>query len=147
VGGRGGRARPRLALILVCLATLGAAAAPSGALAVTLGKRAVASGRGGAVASDTVQATRAGLKVLADGGSAADAAVAVASTLGVTDPFVAGIGGGGYFVYYDARTHRVYTIDGRETPPAADNSSPFIDPSTGKPLDFPTAVTSGLSVG
>ena len=44
---------------------------------------------------------------------------AVAATLGVTDPFVAGIGGGGYLVYYDARTHRVHTIDGRETTPAA----------------------------
>jgi gamma-glutamyltranspeptidase / glutathione hydrolase len=135
------------ALAVVCLAVLGALAAPSGAFGITASKRAVATGRGGAVASDTLQATRAGLKVLADGGTAADAAVAVASTLGVTDPFVAGIGGGGYFVYYDARTHRVYTIDGRETAPAADTSSLFIDPSTGKPLPFPTAVTSGLSVG
>ena len=63
--------------------------------------------------------------------------MAVASTLGVTDPFVAGIGGGGYFVYYDARTHRVYTIDGRETAPAADTSSLFIDPSTGQAADVP----------
>ena len=70
--------------------------------------------------SDSTTATDAGLKILRRGGSAADAAVAVASTLGVTDPFVAGIGGGGYFVYYDARTHRVYTIDGRETTPAGD---------------------------
>src|SRR5436305_2604862 len=116
---------------------------PAGALA----KRAVATGTGGAVASDTVPATRAGLAVLARGGTAADAAVAVASTLGVTDPFVARLGGGGYFVYYDARTHRVYTIDGRETAPAAASASLFIDPATGKPLSFPTAVTSGLSVG
>jgi gamma-glutamyltranspeptidase / glutathione hydrolase len=135
------------ALLFACLATLGALLTPSGALAITSGKDAVATGRGGAVASDTVQATRAGLKVLADGGTAADAAVAVASTLGVTDPFVAGIGGGGYFVYYDARTHRVYTLDGRETAPAADTASLFIDPATGKPLPFPTAVTSGISVG
>jgi gamma-glutamyltranspeptidase / glutathione hydrolase len=71
----------------------------------------------------------------------------VASTLGVTDPFVAGIGGGGYFVYYDARTRHTYTIDGRETAPAADNPSLFIDPATGEPLPFPTAVRSGLSVG
>ena len=71
----------------------------------------------------------------------------MASTLGVTDPFVAGIGGGGYFVYYDARTRRVYTIDGRETAPATASASLFLDPATGKPLTFPTAVTSGLSVG
>jgi gamma-glutamyltranspeptidase/glutathione hydrolase len=107
----------------------------------------VAEGSGGAIVSDTVQSTQAGLDVLRRGGTAADAAVAVASTLGVTDPFVAGIGGGGYLVYYDARTHKITTIDGRETTPAAANQNLFIDPATGKPLAFPTAVTSGLSVG
>jgi gamma-glutamyltranspeptidase/glutathione hydrolase len=107
----------------------------------------VAVGTGGAVVSDTIQATDAGLAVLRRGGTAADAAVAVAATLGVTDPFVAGIGGGGYLVYYDARTHQVTTIDGRETTPAADEQNLFIDPTTGKPLSFPTAVTTGISVG
>src|SRR6201996_9077313 len=132
--------------LFACLVSL-AFAGPATAGGLHLSKQAVATGTGGAVASDTVPATQAGLRVLAHGGTAADAAVAVASTLGVTDPFVAGIGGGGYFVYYDARTHRVYTIDGRETAPAADTSNLFIDPSTGKPLTFPAAVTSGLSVG
>src|SRR5437588_11064099 len=139
---RSGRPLP-----VACLAILSALLAPSGALGITQAKRAVATGHGGAVASDTLQATRAGLKVLDEGGTAADAAVAVASTLGVTDPFVAGVGGGGYFVYYDARTHRVYTLDGRETAPATATASLFIDPATGKPLPFATAVTSGLSVG
>ncbi len=128
------------ALTALCVAAIWPAAGASA-------KQAVAVGRGGAVVSDSTPATQAGLKILRRGGSAADAAVAVASTLGVTDPFVAGIGGGGYFVYYDARTHRVYTIDGRETAPAADDVNLFIDPQTGKPLPFPTAVTSGLSVG
>ncbi|MBO0830270.1 MAG: gamma-glutamyltransferase, partial [Streptosporangiales bacterium] len=104
-------------------------------------------GSGGAVVSDTPESTAAGLRVLRAGGSAADAAVAVASTLGVTDPYVAGIGGGGYLVYYDAGSHRVSTVDGRETTPAADGQDMFVDPSTGRPYDFPTAVTSGLSVG
>ena len=63
------------------------------------------------------------------------------------EPFVAGIGGGGYLVYYDARTHRVSTIDGRETAPQLATKNLFIDPATGKPLAFPVAVTSGLSVG
>ncbi|MEO7195452.1 MAG: gamma-glutamyltransferase [Pseudonocardiaceae bacterium] len=113
-------------------------------------KTPVTQGHGGAVVSDTAESTRAGLDVLRRGGTAADAAVAVASTLGVTDPYVAGIGGGGYVVYYDASTHRVSTIDGRETAPAADGPSMFLDPSTEKPekpLPFPVAVTSGLSVG
>ncbi len=110
-------------------------------------KQAVAVGTGGAVASDDVQATQAGIEVLRRGGNAVDAAVSVAAALGVTDPFVAGIGGGGFLVYYDARTRQVYTIDGRETAPGSAGPSLFIDPATGKPLAFPTAVTSGLSVG
>jgi gamma-glutamyltranspeptidase/glutathione hydrolase len=109
-------------------------------------KHAVARGYGGAVVSDTVPSTRAGIAVLRAGGTAADAAVAVAATLGVTDPYVAGVGGGGYFVYYDAARHTVSTIDGRETTPAADGPTMFLD-ANGVPLSFPTAVTSGLSVG
>ena len=110
-------------------------------------KAPVVQGYGGAVVSDTAESTQAGLDVLGKGGTAADAAVAVAATLGVTDPYVAGIGGGGYFVYYDARTGRVSTIDGREIAPAAAGPSMFIDPTTGQPLPLPDAVTSGLSVG
>ena len=120
--------------LLACLAAIGSLCVlPDGASGITLAERAVAVGRGGAVASDTIQATRAGLTILDDGGSAADAAVAVASTLGVTDPFVAGIGGSGCFVYYDARAHRVFTIDGHETTQATATSGLFIDPATGQP--------------
>jgi gamma-glutamyltranspeptidase / glutathione hydrolase len=122
------------------------AAAPAGAAPVLV-KQSTAVGSGGAVASDDVEATQAGIAVLRRGGNAVDAAVAVAATLGVTDPFVAGIGGGGFLVYYNARTHRVFTIDGRETTPDTAGPDLFIDPATGKPLSFPTAVTSGLSVG
>ncbi|MGH3686112.1 MAG: gamma-glutamyltransferase [Pseudonocardiaceae bacterium] len=110
-------------------------------------KTAVARGHGGAVVSDTVESTQAGLDVLRSGGTAVDAAIAVAATLGVTDPYVAGLGGGSYLVYYDARTRRVSTIDGRETAPAADGPSMFLDPTTRQPLPLPAAVTSGLSVG
>src|SRR5438270_1775554 len=134
--------------LLVLLAGLVAALPAQAAQAASPPvKHAVAIGQGGAIASDNVYATRAGLRVLRAGGTAADAAVAVASSLGVTDPYVAGIGGGGYFVYYDARTRRVVTIDGRETTPAADGPDMFLDPVSGQPYDFPVAVTSGLSVG
>jgi gamma-glutamyltranspeptidase / glutathione hydrolase len=110
-------------------------------------KQAVAVGYGGAVSSVDLDATRSGIEVLRRGGNAVDAAVATAATLGVTEPYVAAIGGGGYFTYYNARTRKVYTIDGRETGPARMTKDIFIDPKTGKPLLFDEAVTSGLSVG
>ena len=86
--------------------------------------------------------------MLKAGGNAVDAAVAAAATLGVTEPYSAGIGGGGYFVYYNARTGKVRTIDGRETAPNKMPQDAFIDPATGKPYPFtPDLVTSGVSVG
>ncbi|WP_400997422.1 gamma-glutamyltransferase [Agromyces sp. GXQ0307] len=108
---------------------------------------ATSTGYGGAVSSVDAEASRIGLEVLRKGGNAADAAVATAAALGVTEPYSAGIGGGGYFVYFDAATGEVTTIDGRETAPAGMESDAFIDPATGTPYSFSTAVSSGLSVG
>ena len=111
-------------------------------------RQAVARGRGGAVSSVDPVASRIGVRVLRAGGTAADAAVATAAALGVTEPYSAGIGGGGYFVYYNARTNRVSTLDGRETAPAGITRDAFIDPETDEPyLFFPDLVTSGVSVG
>lgn len=106
-----------------------------------------ATGTGGAVASMDVGASNAGIQVLKRGGNAVDAAVATASALGVTIPFVAGPGGGGFMVIYDARSHRVITIDGREACPAACTPNLFGDPSTGKPLDYDDASEQPLSTG
>ena len=104
-------------------------------------------GYGGAVASVDAEASRIGLEVLRAGGNAADAAVATAAALGVTEPYSAGIGGGGYFVYFDAATGEVTTLDGRETAPAGMGTDAFVDPATGQPYSFARAVSSGLSVG
>jgi gamma-glutamyltranspeptidase/glutathione hydrolase len=112
-----------------------------------LPKRPVATGYGGAVTTVDPTATAVGLDVLRRGGNAVDAAVAAAATLGVTEPFSAGIGGGGFFVYYDARHRRVHTIDGRETAPAATREDVFVNPATGRPYEFAEARVSGLSVG
>ncbi len=113
-------------------------------------KQATARGRGGAVTSVDANASRIGLRVLRHGGNAVDAAVATAAALGVTEPYSSGIGGGGYFVYYDARSGKVHTIDGRETAPGSMPHDAFVDPDspTGDPYRFsPELVTSGVSVG
>ncbi|MGW4894626.1 gamma-glutamyltransferase, partial [Kitasatospora sp. NPDC004240] len=136
------RTAPPLALAaaLVC-----SAAAPVQAGPAAPAKAPVAVGWGGAVASVDADATAAGIEVLRRGGNAVDAAVAVAAALGVTEPYSAGPGGGGYFVYYEASTGRVHTIDGRETASRTADEALFLE--GGKPLPFPEAVTSGLSVG
>ena len=103
-------------------------------------------GSGGAVTSVDRDASQVGIDVLAKGGNAADAAVATAAALGVTEPYSAGIGGGGFLVYYDARTHKVRTIDGRETAPKTFTPTTFTKPD-GTAMDFNTVVSSGLSVG
>ncbi|MER7014166.1 gamma-glutamyltransferase [Saccharopolyspora sp. NPDC000359] len=108
-------------------------------------KEAEAVGIGGAVSSVDPYATQIGIDVLRRGGNAADAAVAVAAALGVTEPYSAGIGGGGYFVHYDAETGAVETIDGRETAPATADENLFLE--DGEPIPFQEAVTSGLGVG
>lgn len=111
-------------------------------------KNPTATGYGGAVSTVDPEASAAAIEVLKRGGNAADAAVAAAATLRVTEPYSAGIGGGGYFVYYDAKTGEVGTIDGRETAPAAMPHDAFINPATGEPYKFtPDLVTSGVSVG
>ncbi|WP_283138393.1 gamma-glutamyltransferase [Rhizohabitans arisaemae] len=108
-------------------------------------KQPVAEGYGGAVATVDLDASRTAIEILRRGGNAVDAAVAASATLGVTEPFVAALGGGGFFLYYDARTGRVHTIDGRETAPAAMRQDSFME--NGAPIPFAEAVTSGLSVG
>ena len=106
-----------------------------------------ATGSGGAIATVDATATSVGLAVLRSGGNAIDAAVAAAATLGVTEPFSAGIGGGGFLVFYDARTGKVSTIDGREAAPASMGQTAFVNPETGLPYQFQEARVSGLSVG
>ncbi|NEE48092.1 gamma-glutamyltransferase, partial [Streptomyces sp. SID8455] len=97
------------------------------------------------VASVDRDASAAGIEVLRKGGNAVDAAVATAAALGVTEPYSAGIGGGGYFVHYDAKRRTVQTIDGRETAPRTADASLFLE--NGKPIPFEEGVTSGLGVG
>lgn len=110
----------------------------------------VASGFDGAVASVDVEASRVGIEVLHQGGNAIDAAVATAAALGVTEPFSAGIGGGGFMVIYRRDQDRVITLDGREEAPAAVTPDLFRDPDDlegGNLPFFPNRISSGLAVG
>jgi gamma-glutamyltranspeptidase/glutathione hydrolase len=134
-----------LAAGLLALPSLATAAAPGGQPGS--GKHPVAVGTGGAVASMDLDASRAGITVLKQGGNAIDAAVATASAMGVSIPFVAGPGGGGFMVIYLARTHQVVTIDGRENCPSACTATMFTDPKTGKPLDYDYASDQPLATG
>ncbi|MGW4475107.1 gamma-glutamyltransferase [Nonomuraea sp. NPDC004354] len=109
------------------------------------GRRPVAEGTGGAVATVDPDASRTALEILRRGGNAADAAVAAAATLGVTEPHMTSIGGGGYLMYYEARTGRVHSLDARESAPAAMRADSFLDDGTPIPED--EIVTSGLTVG
>ncbi|MGW2640433.1 gamma-glutamyltransferase [Streptomyces sp. NPDC001348] len=140
------RVARKLSVLAVSAAvvSVGAAAPPSTASKAPE-KVPVAVGYGGAVASVDADASAAGIEVLRKGGNAVDAAVATAAALGVTEPYSSGIGGGGYFVYYNAKSRTVHTIDGRETAPQTAGSDLFLE--NGKPLAFADAVSSGLSVG
>ena len=91
-------------------------------------------------------ASAAGRDVLRRGGSAIDAAIAVQMVLTLVEPQSSGIGGGAFLVYYDAKTKKLVTYDGRETAPAAAKPDRFLD-ANGKPLQFYDAVVGGKSVG
>ncbi|MFB4299538.1 gamma-glutamyltransferase [Actinomadura sp. NTSP31] len=146
------RALRRTALAAAVTAALAVPTAVPAAAAAPPGHRPpprqpVATGYGGAVSTVDPDASRAALEILERGGNAMDAAVAAGAALGVTEPYVSAIGGGGYMTYYDARTRKVSALDGREFGPASMKEDYFIDPATGRPLAFADAVTSGLSVG
>ena len=100
---------------------------------------------GGVVSSADPRATAAGQEILREGGTAADAAMAMMLALTVVEPQSSGIGGGGFIVYHDAKTGRIATINGREKAPASAQADQFM--TDGKPTPFIQAFPGGLSVG
>ncbi len=82
---------------------------------------------GAAIASGHALATQAGMEILAKGGNAFDAAVAVSSTLAVVEPISSGLGGGGLFMLHDARTGKDVMLDARETSPESATPERFLD--------------------
>ena len=97
------------------------------------------------VAAANPLAVEAGADVLAQGGTAADAMVAVQAVLGLVEPQSSGLGGGAFLVWYDAATGEMTTLDGRETAPKAGH--PTIFQVDGEKMGFWDAVVGGLSVG
>lgn len=98
------------------------------------------------VAAANPLAVEAGAAVLRDGGTAADAMVAVQAVLGLVEPQSSGLGGGAFLVWYDANSGEVTTLDGRETAPLAVTPTLF-QTDDGEPMGFWDAVIGGRSVG
>ena len=80
-----------------------------------------------AVASAHPLATKAGMDILAQGGNAFDAAVAVTAALAVVEPYSSGLGGGGFWLIHRAKDGYETMIDGRETMPAAGHRDMYLD--------------------
>lgn len=90
-------------------------------------------------------ATQAGLKILDQGGTAADAAVAIQAMLTLVEPQSSGIGGGAFMLYWDQSKNKLHAYDGRETAPAAATGELFY--KDGQPMSWRDALVGGRSVG
>src|SRR5207249_5222075 len=91
-----------------------------------------AEGERGMVVSAQHEASAVGLAILAAGGNAIDAAVAVGYALAVVDPCCGNIGGGGFMLIHTADGHDT-VINFRETAPRAATAGMFLDPA-GNPV-------------
>ena len=98
------------------------------------------------VSAANPHAAEVGRAVLANGGSAADAAVAVQIMLNLVEPQSSGIGGGAFALYWDASEGKLSTFDGREKAPLAATEEYFIG-ADGEPVGWWDAVVGGRSVG
>jgi gamma-glutamyltranspeptidase/glutathione hydrolase len=97
------------------------------------------------VAAANPLAVEAGAAILRQGGTAADAMVAVQAVLGLVEPQSSGLGGGAFLVWYDAASGELATLDGRETAPLA--ATPTLFQEDGERMAFFDAVVGGRSVG
>jgi gamma-glutamyltranspeptidase/glutathione hydrolase len=91
-------------------------------------------------------AAEAGLKILRQGGSATDAAIAAQLVLNLVEPQSSGIGGGAFLMHLDGISSEISTYDGREKAPATASPEMFMN-EDGTPKKFFDAVVGGLSVG
>jgi gamma-glutamyltranspeptidase/glutathione hydrolase len=94
-------------------------------------RRSMVVARRGMVAASNPLASQAGLNILRQGGNAADAAVATAAVLNVTEPGSTGIGGDCFALYFEARTKQVTALNGSGRSPAALTPDVFRDRGLG----------------
>ena len=127
--------RPILTLFAALVLPLSAVSARAPAPSVTTGL----------VSAADPRAAAAGVAILKQDGSAADAAIAMMLALNVVEPQSSGIGGGGFMVHHDAKAGQTTTFDGREAAPAAADGHWFY--AGGQPLRHNEAVPGGRSVG
>ena len=92
------------------------------------------------------RATKSAIRILELGGTAIDAAISAQMVLNLVEPQSSGIGGGGFILYYDAKTKNIYAWDGREKAPMNFSEKIFLN-SDGKKKGFIEAVSGGLAVG
>lgn len=90
-------------------------------------------------------ASWAGKNILAKGGDAIDAAIAIQAMLTLVEPQSSGIGGGGFILYWDNKAKKLHTFDGRETAPSKARIDLFL--KDGKPVKWIDGVVGGKSVG
>ena len=69
------------------------------------------SGNNGLVVSSKIQASEIGINIMKNGGNAIDAAIAASFAVSVVEPWMSGLGGGGYMLVYLAKERRVRVID------------------------------------
>ena len=81
----------------------------------------------GAVVTSNPLATKVGEKILAEGGNAYDAATAISAMLSVVEPFASGLGGGAFWLIYDAENKEYKTLDARETAPFQSYKDMYLD--------------------
>ena len=81
----------------------------------------------GAVVTSNALATEAGEKILAEGGNAYDAATTISAMLSVVEPFASGLGGGAFWLIYDAKSQEYKMLDARETAPLQSHKNMYLD--------------------
>ena len=81
----------------------------------------------GAVVTSNALATKAGEKILAEGGNAYDAATTISAMLSVVEPFASGLGGGAFWLIYDAKSKKYTMLDARETAPLQSHKNMYLD--------------------